>query len=127
MKKLISLILAILLITTLCFSTSATNETDYTYNFGEKTIVFNSSTTFTKAQREKIANILNGTGNETEVANLLCIFGHNYNVDHVTTITHCASATAPRCLEEIYEVSVCTRCNQTITEKITSSYIYCCP
>lgn len=54
------------------------------------------------------------------------LLGHDYEYSEVTTITHKASATAPRCLRKIYNHGVCTRCDAQTNTLKNSSYIYCC-
>jgi hypothetical protein len=54
------------------------------------------------------------------------LLGHKYTYTEVTTVTHKASATAPRCLQKIYNHGVCTRCDSQTNTLKNSIYIYCC-
>ncbi len=64
---------------------------------------------------------------EASTYGLTCtLLGHNYEYTTVTTVTHKASATAPRCLQKIYNHGVCTRCDSQTNTLKNSSYIYCC-
>ena len=54
------------------------------------------------------------------------LFGHKLETSCVTTVTHKASATAPRCLEKTYDYSACTRCDYETSTLIESTYIHCC-
>lgn len=54
------------------------------------------------------------------------LLGHNYEYSTVTTVTHKARATAPRCLQKKYDHGVCTRCDSQTNTLLNSSYIYCC-
>ena len=131
MKRLISIAITILMLASLCLSASANEITGHTYDydFGEKTVIFESDTPFSEEERQHIAEHLVYGDDEisTYGFNFLCLFGHNYEVGYVTTITHCVSATQPRCLKEIFEIGECTRCGATYTEQITAAYITCCP
>ena len=54
------------------------------------------------------------------------LFGHKLESTTVRSVTHKASATAPRCLEKIYDYDACTRCDYEKSTLLSSSYIYCC-
>ena len=63
-----------------------------------------------------------------ETYGLWCnLFGHDYNVETVYTITHCVNPVPPRCLRQYYQVSTCTRCGYSESVLIGSDYINCCP
>ncbi|MBQ8015862.1 MAG: hypothetical protein IJ264_06740, partial [Clostridia bacterium] len=54
------------------------------------------------------------------------LFGHKLESSVITTITHKAKATDPRCLEETYDTEACTRCDYANATLICSEYISCC-
>lgn len=64
---------------------------------------------------------------ETSTYGLTCdLLGHKYEYTQVTTVTHKARATAPRCLQRKYNHGVCSRCSTQTNTLIGSVYIYCC-
>ena len=129
MKKFFVFIISAVLILSICFSSTAANI-QYTYNYGNVSVIFNDNTHFSEASRKHIADMLageNGADSEIEPYGIACLFGHKYVTENVITITHCASDTQPRCLEEIFEISECSRCGKTKTERISYTYIACCP
>lgn len=75
------------------------------------------------------AYFLNG-GQETEgvtTYGITCsLFGHKLETTTTRTITHKARTTAPKCLQQYYNYSSCSRCNYEESQLISSSYIYCC-
>ena len=131
MRKIFIVLLTFLLIFTFSLSTFAASEEIYTYGIGNVTIIFDETDALDAATRETIAyRLASGNyGNENIATyNLLCtLFGHKYEQSGATTITHCASDTQPRCLEEYFTVQLCTRCDDTIVERTGWSYITCCP
>lgn len=129
MKRIVSVALALVMLATLCLSVSANESTDYTYEYGLKTIVFESDTPFTEAECRHIAEHLayGDDGVSARGFNILCLFGHKYTVGYTTVITHCVNSTAPRCKEEYCEVGTCSRCGDIYTKVLTFQYINCCP
>ena len=72
-------------------------------------------------------HLIHGEKDATTYGLWCTLFGHSYESHMASKITHCVYDTAPRCLEENYEVQVCTRCEDTVSELISSYYIFCCP
>lgn len=126
-RKITATFFAIVLCMAMCINVSASNDY-YTYTVDNKTIIFNSDTVFDAKTREYVVNRLMYGYPESTTYGLACtLFGHSYETSYVTTITHCASDTNPRCLEETYEVQICKRCDHDITELVNARYISCCP
>lgn len=111
----------------MCINVSASYD-HYTYTIENKTVIFNSDTPFDAETREYVANNLVYGNPQSNTYGIICtLLGHSYESSLVETITHCASDTNPRCLEETYEVQICKRCDHTITELVDVCYISCCP
>lgn len=142
MKKIIISTITIILAFLLCISASAekvylgkTIEFDGSIlKIGETTVTFAENSTFSTEEKEHIASIIafEASGEVGAAApkafNLICsIFGHNYETEYVTAITHRVRDTQPRCLEELFEISKCSRCGNTTTDRISSVFITCCP
>lgn len=129
MKKLFIALLALLLISAFSVSSFAATEENYMYNIGSVTVIFDENDTWDASTREAIAHRL-VYGDDTAIStyNLLCnMFGHKYETKGVTTVTHCAQSSQPRCLEEVFNISLCSRCGDQLTERTGYCYIYCCP
>ena len=129
MKKIFVSLLTILMICTFSVSALAATEENYVYNIGSVTVIFDENDTWDASTREAIAHRL-AYGDDTAIStyNLLCnMFGHKYETKGVTTVTHCVLDEAPRCLEETFNLSLCTRCNDQVTERTGYCYIFCCP
>ena len=127
MKKIISACIFAILIVTLSLSVSASSH-QYSYTINNKTIIFAHDTSFDEETRHHIVNhFVYGTSEATTYGLSCILFGHSYESSVVTTITHCVSDTDPRCLKEMHEVQVCTKCDDTISNSIGSIFISCCP
>lgn len=129
MKKIILVTVIVCLVFSFSVSTSAqTSSTGgYTYDFNGKTFYFSADTPFSEEQR---VQIINSTVSEAPTAStygLMCtLFGHSYETDTYITVTHCVNTSQPRCLEETFNVNLCTRCDHTETELVSKKYIVCC-
>ena len=129
MKKIFVAVMALLLVCTFSVVSFAATEETYVYNLGSVTVVFDETDTWDASVRESIARrLVYGEDESIATYNLLCnIFGHKYETKSVTTITHCVQTEAPRCLEEHFDISLCSRCEDQLTERTGFRYIFCCP
>lgn len=128
MKKILSTLLAILMLSLFCISASAYDDVSHVHTEGNKQIIFNEDCQFDEKERQVIIDFLNNedSGISTSGFNILCLFGHDYKTGTVTTVTHRVRASQPRCLQELFEVGECKRCGNTYSNLIHSSYITCC-
>lgn len=129
MKKIILVTAIVCLVFSFSVSTSAQiSSTDgYTYDFNGKTFYFSADTPFSEEQRVQIINATASEASTASTYGLMCtLFGHSYETDAYITITHCVNASQPRCLEEKFNINLCTRCDHTETELVTTRYIFCC-
>jgi len=129
MKRFVAILITITMILALPNTTYAAQTLTTQYSINNVTILFSNDTTFSETERQQIINklVLGETDELTAKFNILCLFGHKYEVGYVTTITHRVSATNPRCLCEYFEIGVCQRCNDSYTQRIGYEYIPCCP
>ena len=129
MKKILIVFIALLLVCSFTSPSFATAEEIYVYNLGTVTVIFDENDTWDAATREAIAHrLVYGDEDADTTYNLLCnLFGHKYETKGVTAITHCVQSSQPRCLEEIFDLSLCSRCGDQVTERVGFCYIYCCP
>lgn len=126
MKKICAAFLAVLLVVSFSISAYAVDDAPITYEYGNTTFIFEADTVFDEAERDIIMQALTDREAVAEPCGLACLFGHDYESEAIIAVTHCASDTAPRCLEEAFEIQMCTRCDKTITELLGSTYIFCC-
>lgn len=129
MKKIIALIMVVVsLFSVMSISVYAegTEENTVTITVNDVEFVFDANTT--KDFRNKfIAHYFNHSNDTANAYGLTCtLFGHKLESSVITTITHKAKATAPRCLQETYNMEMCTRCDYTNPILISATYISCC-
>ncbi len=128
MKRIVALFFTVIMLLCMTLSVSANETGNTVYTVGNKTIIFMENTEFTPAQRENIANLLADPAYGVAKANVLCwLMGHDYKTESVFAITHCDQPYAPRCLEEAFLLTYCTRCEDSIVEKTGYRHIFCCP
>lgn len=127
--KRIGLITMVIVLTV--FSTigvSADQAIGNAYQLENVTVVFDADSQLTPEQQESIAQLLVNPEHGIARANLICnIFGHKNSSEGVSTVTHKASATSPRCLKELFTITICSRCDETTVERDAYYYISCCP
>lgn len=129
MKKIIALIMAVVSVfSVMTISAYAQNieEETVTVTVENTDFIFNSNTT-EEFRSKFIASYLNPVDDGAETYGLTCtLFGHNLESSIVTSVTHNVRTTAPKCLQEKYNVETCTRCDYTNKTLISSTYISCC-
>lgn len=126
MKKVISLILSICFILSLNVIPASAEEA---IENNDVTIIIHNEN-ITEETKEKIITFYSNPesqDNTTTTYGLTCtLFGHNLESSSVSSITHKARTTAPRCLQKIYDYKACTRCDYETSTLTNSTYIYCC-
>lgn len=132
MKKTASIVFLLVLVLafSICaFADESTNEL-YTYvKEGVEYTVDFSGASFSADKHDAIAQRLLGFADDkVQTYGLMCsLFGHKYEESTVGVITHKVRTYAPRCLDETYDVKVCSRCDHQEQTLIASTYIICCP
>ena len=128
MKKITIVLMTIVLWLCSTLNVSANSTVGNTYQIDDITVIFDLESQFSNEQQEVIANLLVHPEYGVAQANLLCtLFGHKNTAETVITITHKVSATDPRCLQENFTVTSCSRCNTSTVERNSYGYIFCCP
>ena len=123
-KRFFSLILA--LATLLCALIIPANATET----DERIIIIIENENISEETRKKIIAFYTNGGEEKDgiaTYGLTCtLLGHKIESSTVTTITHKARSTSPRCLRKVYDYESCTRCDYETSALKSSSYIVCC-
>ncbi len=128
MKRITIILMVAILTICSTLGVSANDMVGNQYQIDGITVVFDVDSKFSDQQQEMIANLLVHPENGVALANLICnIFGHKNTTEGVTTITHKVSATDPRCLRELFTVTICSRCDESTVERNAAYYIPCCP
>jgi len=128
MKKITVIAMAIII--TICSTVGVSADTNIgnTYQVENVTVVFGANSQFSIEQQELIVQLIVNPEYGVSKANLICnIFGHKNSQEGVSTITHKAKANSPRCLEEFFTITMCSRCEETTVERNGMCYITCCP
>ena len=129
MKNFLSILVATIILFSFCMSVSA-DSVIYVCEIGNTSVIFDENTIFSAQEREDIAQlIVNGDSYDSTAYAMLCVIsGHDYSqYESVRAITHRADDKDPRCLQEIFLISKCSRCEHYKTERISVCYISCCP
>lgn len=129
MKRIIALIMAVVslfCVMSVSVGAEGINEDTVMVTANEVEFIFDADTT--EEFREKaIAHYFNGEDDSIATYGIMCtLFGHKIESSVITAVTHKASATSPRCLQERYNVETCSRCDYTKSTKISAAYIVCC-
>ena len=128
MRRITIVIFTIVLAISSTLNISADEFIGNTYQINDVTVVFDVDSQFSADQQKVIAQLLANPEYGVSQANLICtLFGHKNTVEGVTTITHKVLPDSPRCLEEFFTITVCSRCNESTVERNGMAYISCCP
>ena len=125
-KKLLSLILAIAVLSCMFIMPANAAETETHEHF--EIIIVNDN--ISEETKEKAIAFYTNGGEEEDGAStygLTCtLLGHKTESTYVYKITHKARTTSPRCLKKTYDYTTCTRCDYEESTLISSVYIICC-
>lgn len=110
---------------------SADTTDNNVVNIDGYTIVFDDNTSFGKEEQLLIAqyraNYNFSSPTTTNTYGLMCtLFGHKTTTETIVVTEHCVHDTAPRCLETLERITVCSRCDYTEIDILSSTYVYCC-
>ncbi|MBE6692335.1 MAG: hypothetical protein E7586_03250 [Ruminococcaceae bacterium] len=132
MKKALSiLICTLILMTTICVVASAENASGNTYNFETKdahyTVTFEGNNLSAEQQQRIAENLVFGKDDSAQTYGLGCIlFGHDYLYDTARVTTHKVYSSAPRCVDDVYEIKTCEDCDFHEETWLYSEDIFCC-
>lgn len=128
MKRIVLFVLVIACAISFCINTAAEEINPCVISIDNIDVIFDSDSLFTNGEKEVIAEYILYGQSSTQAYGLLCnLFGHKTTTEFVTTITHEVNDTAPRCLEEYWEVTTCSRCDYVTTTRLSYGFKNCCP
>ena len=128
MKRIGLIVIVIVLTFFGTIGVSADQSIGNTYQVENVTVIFDADSQLSVEQQERIAQLLVNSEYGVSQANLICdIFGHKNTQEGVSTITHKAKSNSPRCLQEFFTITTCSRCNESTVERDGMCYISCCP
>lgn len=128
MKKIAVVLFTFILVISTTLSISADEITGNTYQINNVTVVFEADSVLSVEQQEMIAQLLVTPEYGASQINLICnIFGHKNTQEGVSTITHKVLPDSPRCLQEFFTITLCSRCNESTVQRTSYFYISCCP
>jgi len=115
----------------LSFSANVISESEIYYHAEDITVVFDAESIFSSEQKQFIADkIVSG---EPIVADGVSTYawcwltGHDIISEIVYAVEHKVYDEIPRCIENIYDVESCTKCDHMDYTLINTSPIFCCP
>lgn len=126
-KQLISLLLVLIFaISCAIIPANATNCDTCNVFSGDFCFIFDEDTS--DVVRARVVSDLTGihTAQGGEKGITCSLFGHKLETGTTAQITHKVRATSPRCLRDIINYEICTRCDYSNYTTISSSYIVCC-
>lgn len=126
MKKIIALIMVVVTVfSVMSVSVYAEDASTVTVTVNGVDFIFEADTS--EEFRDKVIADYFGSDDGAAARGIICdLFGHKTETSVVTTVTHKARTTAPRCLQKTYQKEVCSRCDYTNSVLINSVYISCC-
>ncbi len=132
MKKYIRVLvclLAVLAVSTVVVAATDANK-QYTYQMDDVTYTVEFlDDVFTFEQQAVVADrLVYAEDSDAQTYGLWCtLFGHELKESTVGVITHKVDTYAPRCKREIYDVTICEKCDYQTQTLSSVSYINCCP
>jgi len=127
MKKILTFILCAVLAVNCSAFTFGDTTYDFVVDDTEITIVFDSDSALSADKQQQIANYMVHGDDGASTYAWCWLTGHNLVTENVMSIEHKVTALSPRCMESIYSVETCTKCDHIEETLIAQSLIACCP
>ena len=128
MKKLSLLFVTLFCAISFCIHPFAIENSLTILSVEDIDVLFDENSSLTDEEKQIIAEYFANSKNGAQPYGLVCsIFGHKNSTEYVTTITHRVNPDIPRCLEEQWELTVCSRCDNVESRRIAFESIDCCP
>lgn len=128
MKKVVTAVLACILVSMLSMMVVASDsQTAIYYDDVDVTVCFESDTSLTDTQMQRIADIIAYDIPVVESRAWCWLTGHDKTTQTVTAVHHKQLTYDPRCLLKVYHVTTCANCDYYEEVLSSQSYISCCP
>lgn len=125
MRKATSFVLAVcLLFSVATISGAASDNNDNTFYYGETEITVE-GTDLSYAEMKEIADYVAGADHASTCGLMCTVFGHNTTDATVKEITHNVYTTAPKCVQKVYTVTTCSRCDYIDKELLMTTRVHC--
>lgn len=127
MKKIVSMIMAVCLISAFTCVAGAADVDSNIFYYGDKEIVVEGEN-LSHEEMKAIADFVaegNDSGDASTYGLMCSLFGHNIEETTAREITHNVYSTAPKCVEKTYKVRTCSRCDHIEKELIYSKRVNC--
>ena len=124
-----AIVIICLIVTMNIVFADSSREIRMEYEDKDITVIFDGSSSDDELVCKKIADrlVYGDSDNEIEPMSLCWLFGHDITTSSVTVITHKVAKYSPRCLEELYHVQTCSKCDYYKEECLSAVYIVCHP
>lgn len=127
MKKILTIMLCAILAINCTAFTASDSTYDYVVDDTHITIEFAADSALSVEKQQQIANQMIYGDDGASTYAWCWLTGHNTVVENVTLIEHKVYALTPRCMERIYSVETCTKCDHFEETLISQTLIACCP
>ena len=110
------------------FAADFVTGTTFAYPTESKTVEFAADTILSENQQQQIADLLvyGETASTASTQSLCWLVGHDYVEDYVAVTTHKVYESRPRCLQEYYRVTTCSKCDYNDIQRASSALVDCC-
>lgn len=110
------------------------NPSSYNNNPSDVVVIVENASNLSEEQAMRLTEMVRlyhcggvATTNSNTYGLTCTLFGHKTIMNTTYVIEHKVRATNPRCLQTLYEVTTCERCDYENIQYVTDSYIPCCP
>ena len=128
MKRILTSILLCAVLAINCNAFSSGNSSyNYVIDNTEITIEFSLDSVLSAEKQQQVADQMVYGDDGASTYAWCWLTGHNYVTEAVTAVEHKVYALSPRCMERIYSVETCTKCDHFEETLISETLIPCCP
>ena len=127
MKKILTIILCAVLAINCTAFTMSDSTYEYIVDDSHITIEFSSASVLSTEKQRQIADQMVYGDDDASTYAWCWLTGHNYVTEAVTAVEHKVYTLSPRCIQRIYSIETCTKCDHFEETLIATTSIACCP
>lgn len=127
MKKILALILGMALAVNCSAFTTGEAAYDFVVNDTHITVEFSTDSALSREKQQQIANHMVYGDDEASTYAWCWLTGHDYVTENVIETQHKVYSLSPRCIQRIYSVETCTKCDHFEETLVSEVLIACCP